>query len=89
MQAITAMDEPPGVAHQAGEEALDEAASLCRKMSFPYAEAKLWYTRGLLAASAGEPEAARQAWQACQTILAGLGESLYRERVERLLGEVS
>ncbi len=88
VKALQAMREAPGVANQAGEDALDEAARLCREMSFPYAEAKLWYTRGMLAVSEGQPEAARQSLRAALTILERLGESLYRERVERLLDEV-
>ena len=78
----------PGVAYRDGAEALDEAAALCQEMGYSYAEAKLWYTRGMLAAGDGQREVARQSLLASRTILEGLGESLYRERVERLLKEM-
>ena len=68
--------------------ALREAAELCREMRFPYGEAKVAYTRGMLAWQEGRTQVARQALEEALGILNGLGERQYGERVERLLSEL-
>jgi tetratricopeptide (TPR) repeat protein/DNA-binding XRE family transcriptional regulator len=65
--------------------ALDEAIHLCREMGFPYGLAKLHYTRGMLALQAEDIGGARRSLEEAKAILDSLDERLYRERVERLL----
>jgi hypothetical protein len=72
-------------AAQAADAALREAAALCREMRFPYGEAKVAYTRGLLAQQEGRTQQARQALEEALGILNGLGERQYSERADRLL----
>ena len=72
-------------AARSADAALREAAALCREMRFPYGEAKVAYTRGLLAQQEGRTQQARQALEEALGILNGLGERQYSERADRLL----
>jgi tetratricopeptide (TPR) repeat protein len=65
---------------------LDEVITLCRAMPYPYAEAKALYVYGQLHAARGEPEQARETYQAAPAICERLGEGLYRPHIERTLG---
>ncbi|WIG59112.1 MAG: hypothetical protein OJF49_001859 [Ktedonobacterales bacterium] len=81
------------LAMRAGREAeaattLEEALTLARAMPYPYAEAKLLYTYGLLAVQQGMADAARERFDAARTLLGRLGERLYMEQVARAAGEV-
>ena len=67
--------------------ALEETLTLCREMSYPYAEAKALYVYGQLHQAKGEPVQARARLEAALTILNQLGELLYAEQVERTLAE--
>jgi len=69
------------------EQALQEALTLCRGMATPYAEAKTLYTAGLVSHKKGELEPARQRFEAALTILEQLGERLYAQHIEQLLGQ--
>jgi class 3 adenylate cyclase/tetratricopeptide (TPR) repeat protein len=70
---------------QEAERVLTEALSLAREIRYPYAEAKSLYWLGMLYTWKGEPPSARQRLEAALTILRGLGERLYAERVEQAL----
>jgi tetratricopeptide (TPR) repeat protein len=69
------------------QNALEEAQALCRKMPYPYAEAKALYMYGLLHQAKGEPVQALARLGAALTILNQLGERLYAEQVERALAK--
>jgi hypothetical protein len=66
----------------------EEAIALCRGMPYPYAEAKAPYVYGQLHAAKGEPEQAREQYEAALTICDRLGEGLYRPHIEHALAEV-
>src|SRR5262249_41906059 len=72
-------------AYEQAEYALEEALTLTRTMPFPYAEAKALYVYGLLHVRKGEPEHAREKYEAALAICARLGERLYAEHVEQAL----
>lgn len=65
--------------------ALDEGLALSQAMRYPYAEAKLLYTYGMVYAQQGAPEAARERLRAASAVLDALGERLYQTRVTRAL----
>jgi transcriptional regulator with XRE-family HTH domain/tetratricopeptide (TPR) repeat protein len=65
--------------------ALNEAIAMCRAMPYPYAEAKALYVYGQLHADKGEPEQAREKYQAALLICDQLGEGLYRPHIEQAL----
>jgi tetratricopeptide (TPR) repeat protein len=67
---------------QEAERTLEEALSLTRSMSYPYAEAKVLSVAGQRAARLGQPAQARELWEAALTICARLGERLYADRIE-------
>jgi hypothetical protein len=69
--------------------ALEESLALCRAMPYPYAEAKALSVYGQLYAARGEPERAREQYQAARAILSRLGERLYAERIERALAALA
>ncbi len=64
---------------------LDEAIELCHGMPYPYAEAKALYVYGQLHVAKGEPEQAREQYQAALAICDRLCEGLYRPYIERAL----
>jgi tetratricopeptide (TPR) repeat protein len=66
---------------------LDETLAKCRAMPYPYAEAKAHYVFGQLYAAKGEPEQAREEYQAALAICKRLGEGLYRPYIERALAD--
>ncbi len=67
------------------EGALDEALTLARAMPYPYAEAKALYVYGQLHVAKGEPERARERFEAALAILNRLGERLYAAHIERAI----
>ncbi len=67
---------------------LDETITMCRSMSYPWAEAKALYVYGQLHAAKGEPEQAREKYEAALAICDRLGEGLYRPHIERALAEL-
>jgi tetratricopeptide (TPR) repeat protein/transcriptional regulator with XRE-family HTH domain len=69
------------------EHGLEEALALCREMATPYAEAKTLYVAGLVSRNRREFEPARQRFEAALTILKRLGERLYAQSIEQLLGQ--
>jgi tetratricopeptide (TPR) repeat protein/transcriptional regulator with XRE-family HTH domain len=69
------------------EQALQEALTLCRGMAAPYAEAKTLYTAGLVSHQKRELAPTRQWFEAALTILERLGEGLYAQYIEQLLGQ--
>ena len=71
------------------EQALQEALTLCRGMNTPYAEAKTLYTAGLVSHQKGELEPARQRFEEALGICTHLGERLYAQHIEQLLGQAN
>lgn len=69
------------------EAALEEALTLCRQMSIPYAEAKTLYLFGQVCRQRCAPALAREHLMNAQAILEKLGERLYARQVEQILGE--
>jgi tetratricopeptide (TPR) repeat protein len=69
--------------------ALEEALNLARSMPYPYAEAKALSTYGDLLVARGQPEQARDQYEAALMILRSLGERTYSERIERALAETA
>jgi tetratricopeptide (TPR) repeat protein/transcriptional regulator with XRE-family HTH domain len=67
------------------EAALEETLAMCRAMPYPYAEAKALYVYGQLHAAKGEPQQAREQYQAALEICDRIGEGLYRPHIERAL----
>jgi tetratricopeptide (TPR) repeat protein len=65
--------------------ALQEAIALARAMHYPYAEAKAHSVYGQLHAARGEPERARERYEAALAICARLGERLYAGHIEQAL----
>jgi tetratricopeptide (TPR) repeat protein len=63
-------------------ELLHEAIALCRRMPYPYAEAKALYVAGQVYTTKGELERAREKYQAALAICERLGEGLYRPHIE-------
>jgi predicted ATPase/transcriptional regulator with XRE-family HTH domain len=70
---------------QDAEGALHEALALARAMSYPYGEARVLCTYGLVHVEKGEPEQARERLAASLVILNRLGERLYAETAEKIL----
>ena len=71
------------------EQALQEALTLCRSMATPYAEAKTFYTAGLVSRKRREFEPARQRLEEALGICTRLGERLYAQHIEQLLGQTN
>jgi tetratricopeptide (TPR) repeat protein len=69
----------------AAERSLDDALELARKIAYPYAEARALSAYGELWAARADPARARVQFARAIAIFERLGESLYRERAERLL----
>jgi transcriptional regulator with XRE-family HTH domain len=69
--------------HAAAAEALDEACAQARSIPYPWAEVKALSVYGQLHVAAGEPEQAREKYQAALMICDRLGEGLYRPHIER------
>ncbi len=67
---------------EAAQSTLESAIALARAMRSPYAEAKALYVYGQLHAAKGEPEQARQRYEAALAICVRLGEGLYRPHIE-------
>jgi class 3 adenylate cyclase/tetratricopeptide (TPR) repeat protein len=63
----------------------EEAVSLARSITYPYAEAKALYTSGELFSQRGNVARAREKLLAAQAICARLGERAYAARIERAL----
>jgi tetratricopeptide (TPR) repeat protein len=82
VQAMVAMRQS---SWQEAQEALEESIGLCRSMPYPYAEAKALYVYGRLQVAKGEPEQARENYQAALVICKRLGEGLYKPYIERAL----
>jgi predicted ATPase/DNA-binding XRE family transcriptional regulator len=82
VQALLAIEETRWTE---AEEALDQTLTLCRAMPYPYSEAKALYVYGQLHTARGEPERAREKFQAALAICDRLGERLYRLHIERAL----
>jgi tetratricopeptide (TPR) repeat protein len=79
---------------QGAERALEEALALSRAipfpaMPFPYDEARVLDVYGQLHYAKGEPEAARELFEAALCICDRLGEGLYRPHIERALAKLS
>lgn len=70
---------------RASQDALDEAEALCRTMGYPYAEAKVLYTGGLVDRQMGKSERARDRLERALTLCQQLGERLYAEQIEQAL----
>jgi hypothetical protein len=68
-----------------GEAALREALTLSQEMRYPYAEAKIHYTVGLLRCERKQLDRARAELQAARNICKRLGERLYRTHIARRL----
>jgi transcriptional regulator with XRE-family HTH domain/tetratricopeptide (TPR) repeat protein len=71
------------------EDALQEAITRAQAMPYPHAEAKALFVYGQLHAATGEPERARESYEAALAICTRLGEGLYRPYIERALAELS
>jgi len=69
------------------EHNLDEALELCHVMDTPYAKAKTLYAAGLLSHERKEFKRARQRFEEALGICAHLGERLYAQHIEQLLGQ--
>jgi tetratricopeptide (TPR) repeat protein/transcriptional regulator with XRE-family HTH domain len=69
----------------AAQSTLESALSLGRAMRSPYAEAKALSVYGLVRLQSGEPEPAREQYEAALAICDRLGEGLYRKHIEREL----
>jgi len=78
-----------GTADTEAGDALDKGIRLAAEMHFPYGEAKVRYTQGLLALHRSRRTEARQSLVAAQAILETLGEHLYLERVLQLLADLA
>jgi transcriptional regulator with XRE-family HTH domain/tetratricopeptide (TPR) repeat protein len=65
------------------EVALEEAVRAANAMPYPHAAAKALYAYGQLYVAKGEPERAREKYQAALAICVRLGEGLYRPYIER------
>jgi tetratricopeptide (TPR) repeat protein len=70
------------------ERHLEEALALCRRMPYPFGEAKMRYQWGQLHAAKGEPQQAREQCGQALAICERLGEGLYRPHIERALAEL-
>jgi tetratricopeptide (TPR) repeat protein len=71
------------------EHALQEALTLCRVMGTPYAEAKTLYAAGLVSRKRKEFEPAQQQFEEALGICTHLGERLYAQHIELLLGQAN
>jgi predicted ATPase/Tfp pilus assembly protein PilF/DNA-binding XRE family transcriptional regulator len=69
------------------EHSLEEALTLCRVMGTSYAEAKTLYTAGLVSSKGKKFKPARQWFEEALEICTRLGERLYAQRIEQLLGK--
>jgi tetratricopeptide (TPR) repeat protein len=67
---------------QDAQQSLEDLLHRVRAMAYPYAEAKALYVYGQLHAAKGEPERARERYQAALAICERLGEGLYRPHIE-------
>jgi len=85
VQALLAMRQRD---YGAAQDRLQEALTLSAAMPFPYAEAKLLYTTGLLALQSGLPEQALRQLLAARAICEQLGERLYAGYIEQALAEI-
>lgn len=65
--------------------ALEVSLARTRAMPYPYAEAKALFVYGQLHTAKGEPERAREKYEAALAICERLGEGLYRPHIERAL----
>jgi tetratricopeptide (TPR) repeat protein len=73
---------------EAADADLTRAIEMAQAMPYPYAEAKALYVYGQLHAARGEPEYAREKYQAALAICVRLGEGLYRPHIERALADL-
>jgi tetratricopeptide (TPR) repeat protein/transcriptional regulator with XRE-family HTH domain len=73
---------------QEAAEALEEAIAGAHAFPYLWAEAKALYVYGQMHLARGEPERAREAYQAALAICTRLGEGLYRPHIERALAEL-
>ena len=71
---------------QEAEHSLEEALELCRVMGTPYAEAKTLSTAGVVSSKGKKFKSARQRFEEALEICTHLGERLYAQRIEQLLG---
>jgi tetratricopeptide (TPR) repeat protein/transcriptional regulator with XRE-family HTH domain len=71
-----------------GEVALDEALALSQAMPYPYAEAKIHYTSGVLHLEHNQFKLALTQLQAARDVCKRLGERLYRKHIARRLDEI-
>jgi hypothetical protein len=85
VQALLAMRQRD---YGAAQELLQEALTLSAGMPFPYAEAKVLYTKGLLAMQSGLPEQALRQLLEARAICDRLGERLYAWYIEQALAEI-
>jgi tetratricopeptide (TPR) repeat protein/transcriptional regulator with XRE-family HTH domain len=85
VQALLAMQQRD---YGAARDLLEEALMLSAAMPFPYAEAKVLYTTGLLAMQSGLPEQAKQQWLEARAICDRLGERLYAGYIDQALAEI-
>jgi transcriptional regulator with XRE-family HTH domain/tetratricopeptide (TPR) repeat protein len=67
------------------EQALEEGLSLTRCIGYPYAEARLLYTQGMMYVQKRESQAAREPLEAALAIFRRLGAGAQVERVEQVL----
>jgi tetratricopeptide (TPR) repeat protein len=72
----------------AAEAALERALNLARAMSSPYDEAKTLYTHAMLHVQRGDLQQARARLQDALVVCTRLGERLYAERAEQMLGQL-
>jgi tetratricopeptide (TPR) repeat protein len=72
-------------ARREAKEAIEEALRECRKMPYPYAEAKALYAYGELCLAMGEPGLARERFREALAICNQLGERMYGAAIERAL----
>jgi tetratricopeptide (TPR) repeat protein len=85
IQALLALRQ--GVPAEA-EHALACGLALAHSLPYPYAEAKALYVVGQLHEAKGEPERAREKYEAAVALCTRLGEGLYRPYIERALGSL-
>jgi hypothetical protein len=68
---------------------VQELLRRCRKVPFPWMEAKALQALGQLHAAQNEPTQALKAYQQALTICTRLGERLYAEQIECAQGELT
>jgi tetratricopeptide (TPR) repeat protein len=74
---------------QEATEQLEQVIASCRRLPYPYAEAKALYVYGQLHVAQGEQDSARMRFAAALTILSRLGERLYAQQIKRALELIS